>query len=48
MIEMMEHAALSIAMGQGNEKLKAQADFVTHSVNGMVLPMLPNECIQVT
>ena len=30
---MMEHAALSIAMGQGNEKLKAQADFVTRSVN---------------
>ena len=31
--EMMEHAALSIAMGQGNEKLKALADFVTRSVN---------------
>lgn len=31
--EMMEHAALSIAMGQGNEQLKQNADFVTYPVN---------------
>lgn len=31
--EMMEQASLSIAMGQGNERLKEQADFVTRSVS---------------
>lgn len=31
--EMMEHASLSIAMGQGNEQLKQNADFVTLPVN---------------
>lgn len=31
--EMMEHASLSIAMGQGNEQLKQNADFVTYPVN---------------
>lgn len=31
--EMMEHASLSIAMGQGNEQLKQNADFITLPVN---------------
>lgn len=31
--EMMEHASLSIAMGQGNNQLKEHADFVTLPVN---------------
>lgn len=32
-IEMMEHADIAIAMGQGNEKTKSVADFVTKSVD---------------
>lgn len=32
-IEMLEHASTSIAMGQGNEKTKATATFVTTSVD---------------
>lgn len=31
--EMMKHASLSIAMGQGNEQLKQNADFITYPVN---------------